>query len=254
MKRILIGFLLLSIGTFGLMAQDMPCMIMADSIYNTHQYEASIPHYEKAFSKDAQNYDVLWKYSRALVDAGELVADEDKQKELYAKAVEMAEKAIAVNPEGWEGHLYAGVSYGRKALAAGAKERVKLSKQVRAEAEKTIEMNPDCDIAYHVLARWHRKITSLSWIEKKFANMFLGGIPGDASKEEAVKLFTKAIEIKPDYINHRLELGITLEEMKKYEDARKALREAIALAPKSPRDENYQQTARKLLEKIKDKH
>ncbi len=253
MKRVLLSLIILTVMVIGAFAQDANYLKIADSIFAAHQYEESIGYYKQANQNDAGNYEILWKYSRSLVDAGEFHEDKDTQKEYYAKAVELAEEAITLRGDGWEGHLYAAVSFGRKALAAGAKERVQLSKQIKSEAEKAIELNPQSDIAHHVLARWHRKITSLSWVEKKFANIFLGGVPKGASKEKAVELFQKAIEIKPDYINHYLELGITLKEMKNYEEAKKSFSKAVSLEAKSPRDKNYQKKSKDLLEKIKNK-
>ncbi|MCK5077046.1 MAG: hypothetical protein KAR38_11755 [Calditrichia bacterium] len=250
MKRLVLVFIMLLMAAVWGNAQDIKCLRTADSLFSIHQYENSIEYYEQANQKQIGSYDILWKYSRALVDAGEFMEDEDKQIEYYGKAVELAETAISIKKDGWEAHLYAAVSYGRKALAVGAKERIKLSKKIRTEAEKTIELNSESDIAYHVLARWNRKISSLSWIEKKFANIFLGGVPKGASLEKAVELFKKAISIKPDYINHYLELGITLKEMKLYPDAKSALAKAVSLIPKSPRDKVYQGRAKELLQKI----
>ncbi|GAB4185726.1 MAG: hypothetical protein Kow00108_23170 [Calditrichia bacterium] len=226
---------------------------MGDSLFNQFKYEESLPYYEQAYKESPESYEVIWKYCRALVDAGELLDDEDLQKEYYHKAASIIDKAIEVNPDGPEGHLYAAVAYGRKALSVGAKERVKLSNKIREEAETAIKLDPNNDIAYHVLARWHRKISNLSWIEKKFANIFLGGIPKDASTEKAVEYFQKAIELNPEYINHYLELGITLEKLKQYEEARNALKKAMELPAISPRDKKYQQTASELFEKIKGK-
>lgn len=226
----------------------------ADSLYQQFRYAESLPFYQKALELDSNNYEIIWKYCRALVDAGEMEPEKEKQKELYYKASEIIDRAIEIKPDGVEGHLYAAIAYGRRALSVGAKERVQLSNKIRSEAEKAIELDPKNDIAYHVLARWHRKISNLSWIEKKFANMFLGGIPKDASIDKAVEYFRKAIELNPNYINHYLELGITYIDKKEFANARESLDKALSLTAISPRDKKYQQEAKKLLEEIKNKN
>jgi tetratricopeptide (TPR) repeat protein len=232
---------------------QIPELQKADSLFESFQYEASLPFYEKAYNAHPDNYEVIWKYCRALVDAGEMQSDKDLRKEYYLKASQIIDKAIELEPNKPEGYLYAAIAYGRRALNAGAKERVKLSKKIRKSAEKAIELDPQNDIAYHVLARWHRKISNLSWIEKKFANIFLGGIPSDASMDKAVEYFQKAIELNPSYINHYLELGITFKMLKKWDEAKAALKKALELTAVSPRDKKYQKEAKKLFEKIKDK-
>ena len=83
------------------------------------------------------------------------------------------------------------------------------------------------------------------------ANSILGGVPQGASNANAEQAFQKAIELEPDYVNHHLEYGRFLKDMKRPADARRELEKAIALpGTSSALDARYQADARALLEKL----
>ena len=151
---------------------------------------------------------------------------------------------------GSKGYLYQGIALGRIALDTSAKERIRLSKAVKSNFDKAVSLDPRDDFAWHGLGRWHRKVATLSWIEKGFANMFLGGVPKEASVENAAACFKKAIAIKPSHINHHLELGITYEELKKKDLAVQEYRKVVDLPKKDADDDRYKQKARERLKKL----
>jgi tetratricopeptide (TPR) repeat protein len=212
---------------------------------------SALKYYSKAFDVDTTNYEAAWKISRAYVDIGETFEDKETRKEHYKKGEDFARKAVKIYPEGSKGHLYLSISLGRVALDAGKKEQVRLSKEIKIEVDKALELDPNDDIALHVLGRWHRKMATLGWIQRKFANIFLGGVPKDASVEESAKCFEKAIEINPEHINHYLELGITYEELKRKDDAIKQYETLLNLPKKDSDDDKYKEEAKIRLEKIK---
>jgi tetratricopeptide (TPR) repeat protein len=175
----------------------------------------------------------------------------EEQRRLVANAVEHARGAVKVAPDSAMGHVWLAVALGRQALKEGPKTRLALAREIKSEADRAIELDPSIGRAWHVRASWNRKIASLSAIERLAANTVLGGVPKGASMKNAVRDFQKAIELEPAYVNHRLELGRTFVEMKRWAEARRELEQAIALPPTShPRDPERQQEARRLLEKL----
>ncbi len=220
-----------------------------DSLFTIFDNEASLEYYQKAYDLDSTNYDVCWKLSRAFVDVGETL-DDDPRAEYYIKGNFYAQKAVELNPEGAKGHRSFSIAIGRVALDAGAKERVRLSKEVKKEVDLAIKLDPNDDIAYHVLGRWNRKLANLSWIERGFANMFLGGVPEDASDENAVASFKKAIEINPGYINHHLELGMTYEMIDMEEEAKAEYQKCLNLPKSSAADDRHKVTAKEKLDDL----
>lgn len=233
-------------------AQDTTQFIMSgDSAYAKFNNVAALRFYSEAFKTDTTNYEAAWKISRAYVDIGETFKEKDKRKAYYKHGENYARKAVAINPEGSKGHLYLSIALGRVALDAGKKEQVRLSKEIKKEVDIALELDPNDDIALHVLGRWHRKMATLGWIQRKFANIFLGGVPKDASVEKSAECFERAIEINPGHINHHLELGLTYEKLKRKEDAIKQYEEVLALPKKDSDDDKYKQEAEERLKKLK---
>jgi tetratricopeptide (TPR) repeat protein len=222
-----------------------------DTAFQKFDNQAAMESYQKALKTDPQCYEAAWKLARAYIDLGEKLTDKEQRKEYYMKAHETAKKAVEINPKAAKGHLYLGISLGRVALDAGGKEKVRLSKEIKSEVDKTLAIDPNDDIAWHVLALWNRNISTLSWIEKQFADIFLGGVPKEASVEKAVECLKKAIQIRSGHINHHLELGITYEVLDKKDLAIKEYEKVLELPISDADDKDHKAKAEKLLEKLK---
>ena len=251
MKPIIQSFFILIICVMVAFSQSAQEWIQqGDEAYGKFDNTAALEAYQKAVELDPNNYDALWKLSRAYVDVGEKLKDKNQRKQYYKRAEEYARKAIEINPNGAKGHLYLSIALGRVALDASPKERIRMSKEIKAEVDKALALDPNDDIAWHVLARWHRKLSTLSWIEKKFANIFLGGVPKEASIEKAVEAFQKAIELNPDHINHHLQLAITYEKMGEKDKAIAEYKKVLELPVKDADDPEHKQYAKERLEDL----
>lgn len=233
-------------------SQDIEILIsQGDQAYDSFDNKSALDYYSKAISQDPTNYEALWKLSRAYVDVGETLTDPEQRKVYYKKAEKYAKKATEVNPQGAKGFLYLSVAIGRVALDAGKKEQVQLSKDVKAAVDKSLALDPNDDIAWHVLGRWHRKMATLNWVQRNFANMFLGGVPKEASVEASAECFQKAIDLNPGHINHYLELGLTYEELKQKDKAIAAYQKVLELPKNDADDDGYKKEAAERLKKLK---
>ena len=192
----------------------------------------------------------LCRLSRVESELGETQKG-DAQRHTWSEAVAHAREAVRAAPDQAEPHITLAVALGRQALREGPKTRLALSKEIKAETDLALKLDPNVGRAWHVLAMWNVKISGLSGIEKMIANSVLGGVPKGASTANADQAFQKAIELEPDYINHRLEYGRFLKDMKRADDARRELEKAIALPPTSSAlDPRFQAEARELLDKL----
>jgi tetratricopeptide (TPR) repeat protein len=226
-------------------------MTMGDQAFSTFDNKAALNYYSKIINQDSANYEALWKLSRAYVDVGETLSGKEQRKAYYKNAEKAAQKATEIDPEGAKGFLYLSVAIGRVALDAGKKEQVQLSKDVKAAVDKSLALDPNDDIAWHVLGRWHRKMATLNWVQRNFANIFLGGVPKEASVEASADCFRKAIELNPGHINHHLELGLTYEELKMKDKAIAEYEELLQLPKNDADDDEYKKQAEERLKKLK---
>ena len=147
--------------------------------------------------------------------------------------------------------MWLAVALGRQALREGPRSKLALSREIKSETDLAIARDPGIGRAWHVLAVWNAKLSSLNGVERLFANSVYGGVPKGASYANAQQAFEKAISLEPDYVNHHVEYGRLLRDMGRPADARRELEKAIALpATSSALDARYQAEARTLLEKL----
>lgn len=221
-----------------------------DAAYAHSALAEAHQHYLAALEAEPGRYGTLWRLARVESELGEDAAGEE-QRRLVADAVARARSAVKAAPDSALGHVWLAVALGRQALKEGPRARLALSREIKSETDRAIDLDAGNARAWHVRAMWNRKIAGLSAIERMAANAVLGGVPKGASMENAVQDFEKAIALEPAYINHRLELGRTFREMKRWADARRELEKAVALPPTGQRRAPiYQQEARDLLAKL----
>ena len=228
-------------------AQD--AVAAGDSAYARADLAAALPHFQRALAA-APTFGTLCRITRVESEMGE-DATGDAKRRLIASSVGHAREAVALAPDSALGHLWLAATLGRQALQEGPRTRLALSREVKSEVDRAIEIDPEIGRAYHVRALWNRKVASLSTIERIAASAVLGGVPKGASMENAVRDLERAIELEPDYLNHHLELGRTYLQLKREDEARRELERVLALPPTSnPRDPHFQQQARELLGRL----
>ena len=250
MKRFMLFSLMLMLMSILTGAEEIETIIAkGDSAYDLYDDDTALVYYENAIALDSSSCEALWKASRSAVNVGELGSDDDRDR-LYPLAVTLSRKAVALCPDHSDANLSLAIAVGRLALMRGGKTKVELSKEVKEYALKAIELDPENDIAYHVLGRWNREVASLSGLIKALAKVIYGGLP-DASKERARELFQQAVALDPNYINHHLELGITYESLEEWEKAKESYETVLRLPAEMPRDKNYKMQAGKRLLDVK---
>jgi len=219
-----------------------------DEYYAQLNDQKALEEYLAAVQADPKNYEAQWKACRSLVDVGDLVDTkekgyEEKQKKYYRDAEIYARKAIAINANDTWGHFYLSAALGKYALMLGKKEQVQMSKEIKTAIEKAIELDSNNDLAYHALGRWHRRMAEIGGAKRLLGSIFYGGIP-KGSFEESEKALKKAVEMKPDYINHHLELGRTYISLEKYDLAIQEFQKCLDLKISLAKDNAYKEEAK----------
>ncbi len=203
--------------------------------------------YLEALRASPTRFAVLHRLARVESELAETATGEESRK-LAAAAVEHAREAVRAAPDSAAGHLELAVALGRQALKQGPKTQLSLSREIKSEVDLALKLNPGLSRGWHVLAIWNRRLATLNFAQRAVAKAVLGGVPKGASMDNALADLQKAVELEPGYVNHHLELGRTLMQLKRRDDARRELERAAALPPTSdPLDPRYQAEARELL-------
>ena len=218
----------------------------------TFENQKALQSYQAALLLEPNNYEALWRVSRAYVDIGEhLPATTDLEKTLqlqtYEKALEFANKAIAANANGAMGYTRRAIANGRIALFKGVWESLDLVKQTKADCEKAIALDLKEPAAYYVLGRTNMKVAE----KPKIVRWPLG--LGWANLDDAIKNYEKAIAYRPDFIMYRLDCARAYVEQDEYGKARAHLTTIATLPTMDEDDTQFRKEAQQLLDKIKGK-
>jgi tetratricopeptide (TPR) repeat protein len=224
-------------------------LVAGDAAYAKFDLDQAVETYRQAKAADTNNYEATWKLARAINDQGILMKRSPEQKQRFLEAQALATEATKLDPKDSKGYVFLAIAQGKVALYEGGKKKVELGKDVKAQAEKAIELNPKEDLAYHVLGLWHREMATLNPFLRTFAEWFYGKFPA-ASLDSAVANLQKAVELDGSAIAHRVELGSTYMELKKWAQAKPEFEKAIELSRQYPADENYQKQAREELSRV----
>ena len=206
---------------------------------------------ELAIAADSTSYEAHWRLAELLVDIGKQTPDSVKsaaRDSLYAAAEAQGRIAVALNPDGADGHYILAAGIGRASLTKGKRERVKRASEIRAEALRAIELDPSHHKAYHVMGRWNAEIMRLSGLQRFFAKSFLGGKIFDAAAwDSAVVYMGKALQYSPDNIYHHLDMAEILIDRERFTEARGHLSRIAELPIFDVMDPVYKERAALLL-------
>jgi tetratricopeptide (TPR) repeat protein len=241
-------------------AQDVAALVAAgDSAYDTFRPVDAVRAFEAALALDSLRFDANWKAARSMVDiAKQIVGGADSLKRrrdsIYTRARACAERALRIDSAAADGHFVLALVLGQLSRTRGGKERVRFARIIFDEAMRTIAIDSAHDGAHHILGAWHAEVKRLSGIQKFFAKtLFGGGFLDRGSWEAAIAHLGRAVELRPGYVFHRLELAEVLVDRKLYRDARDLLATIPPLPQSDVMDAQYQRDAAALAERIRDK-
>lgn len=238
-------------------AQEVDSLIALGMPLEAHDPPRALAAFRAALQLDSGSYQANWRAAQALVDIGKQTPDSVKSPErdsLYAEAERLARRAVEASPDSADGHYILAAAIGRASLTKSKKERVRRAAEIRNEALRAIQLNPQQDRAYHVLGRWNAEVMRLSGFQRFLAKSFLGGaVFRQASWDHAIEYLTQAVSLAPASIYHRLDLAEVYVDRDRYRDARQLLLEVAELPVYDAMDHAYKDQAAALFKKIEGK-
>lgn len=241
--------------TFSVHAQMVEKLVEEGDQY-TEEFnnQKALDTYLKADKLYPNNWEILWRISRAYVDVGEHMPEktdeqQDAQLVMYQKAFDYADKSVKLAPDKSITYVRRAIANGRIALFKGVFSVAGVVNSVKDDCEKAIKLNSGENyviaLGYYILARTHAKISE-KWAP---ARAVLG--LGWADNEIAITEFNKAINLFPNFRMFYLDLAKSYIREDEYQKARDVLKKVID-SPKKDEDDDQRVTeAKKLIEEIK---
>ena len=231
---------------------------LGDSAHVRLDPAAALEYYRQAHLLETQNPEAMWKFARSQIDVAKQITSDDQRERrdsLFGVAVGMALGAVHFDSLNAETHAILAIALGRLSRTKSGRERVRYGKEIYDEAAWALRLDSEHDGAHHVIGAWHAEIKRLSGLTRFVAKTFMGGgYMNMASRDSAVVHLERAVEIRPDYLFHRLELAEVLIELERYADARTHLQAVLDLPPTDVSDQNNKQRAEELLAEITSRH
>ncbi len=216
--------------------------------------EGAARHFEAALGIDSSSYEANWRLAEALMDIGKQTPDDVKSKprdSLYALAEVYARRAVDIALLEPDGHYALAAAIGRASLTKSNRERVARAREIRVEALKALELDPEHDKAHHAIGLWHAEIKRLSGVQRWFAkNLFGGDFLDLASWDLAVEHLELSVAIDPAVIYHHLDLGRVYLDTDRPADAKDQFEAVDSLPVFDVVDPRYKEEAAVLLLEI----
>lgn len=230
----------------------------ADSLYAAFKTREALQALNRVLQLEPDNFEATAKSARGYIDLGDMIPETDadarerKLKE-YGTAEELARKAVKLDPQSTWGHFYVAAALGKIAAQSSIPKQIDLSHEIRAEADKSLQLDPQNGYAYHILGIWHRRMAEVGGTQRVLASTFLWRSIPKGDLNASVDCFKKAIALNPNVIAHHLELGKTYITLGKYDLARASLKTSLAQPIQFSDDANHKKEAEKLLKEISDR-
>ncbi|GFR51294.1 hypothetical protein Agub_g13655, partial [Astrephomene gubernaculifera] len=149
--------------------------------------------------------------------------------ELNRRAIDVALQAVAANPQSAIGHVACCVSRGRLALHLDNRTKVQLARQAQDDVRTALNLEPDNDVAHHLLGRWNYEMASVNAVVRTIIQMLYGTSLMAGSYRDAAACYETAVRLRPEYLIHRVELGRTYWKLGQLQAAERELETAMGL-------------------------
>jgi tetratricopeptide (TPR) repeat protein len=225
-----------------------------DSLARALEPAAALAEYRAALALDSTSYDALWKSAEATVDVAKQLtspAEGAHRDSLYLAARHYAEGALRVDSLAAQGHFELAQALGRYARTRSGPDRVRYGRIIYDEAARALALDPQHDGAEHVLGAWHAEVMRLSGATRFLARTLFGAqFLSRASWDSATAHLERAVQLRPTFIYHRLELARVYIDRHRYVAAHEQLERIATLPVQDVSDPAYKQQSARLLQTL----
>jgi tetratricopeptide (TPR) repeat protein len=241
---------LLLAGTLPCLAQTAEDFIAKGDVFDqTFEANRALNYYLQALELEPKNVPLLLRIARQYrYLMAEARTKEDKLGH-GTTALGYDLRAAALAPHNSEAQLSPAITYGKMLPYEGPKVQVSVSPLIKTAADKAIRLDPRNDTAWHVLGRWHQVLANVGMLKRTLGGLLYGRLPV-TTNEAAVKCFAQAIALNPGRLRHYIELGRTYAQMGNPIEARRFLKQGLAMPNKEHDDPELKERGREALAKL----
>lgn len=222
----------------------------ARELADAFQDEQALQAYKSVLDLQSDHYEALWNTVMLHTSIGHRQSRSRDEEAHYEEAYEYAQQLLEAHPEKAGAHFAYSAAVGRRAQSVGARERLRLSTDIREHAEKAVELDPEYSRAWNVLGNWHHRAANLSRLERLAANALFGGAPEGASNEKAREAFEKAIELDPQFILYYHDKAEFLLTIGEEDEARRVLQRGLEKDIITSDDARWKENMREMLDDL----
>jgi tetratricopeptide (TPR) repeat protein len=245
MYMLLLFFLPVSGACLG---DDVAALSVADASFFAMDYPAAITAYDVLLRGRPEDPQTLWRLARAQVCLAE-VQDDVRRKTMCEDAEGYARRCIRVDSTVAEGHTWLAAALGYIALGEGPHRQAEISKEILAETDRALRINPRDDAALSIRGSVFRALGNVSWMKRQLAALLFGGVPSGGYEESEAAL-RQAIILAPDVMRHSYELGVLYLDWGRQEDARRVLEQALSMPIRVAIDKPRREKTKLLLSRL----
>jgi len=173
-----------------------------------------------------------------------------ERQKLCTQAAEIAQELVDTMPGEANNQVALSCCLGRLAIFSSNQMKVKLASAVRKHAELAECIDPENDLALHILGRWQNEAAQVNRFVRALIRVVYGDSLGSGSHEKALQYFQKASELNPRRLVHKLEVGRTYYFMGLHDLATLHLEEAIGMEVEDITDHHLCREGVELLRKL----
>lgn len=206
---------------------EPPALIAADAAFYSMDYPTAVTGYETVLQSRPDDPQILWRLARVQVCLAE-VQDDVQRKTTCEVAEGYARRCIRADAALAEGHTWLAAALGYIALSEGSRRQAEITREILAETDRALELDPQDDAALSIRGSVFRALGNVGWVKRQFASLLFGGVPS-GGYEEAEAALKQAIALAPDVMRHSYELGVLYLDWGRKDDARRVLEQALSM-------------------------
>lgn len=213
------------------------------------QADEALKYYLPALEQEPENVDLLDRIARQYRHLASDAPDKKEKLRLGHLSLDYALRGAALAPNNAEAQLSPAISYGKMLPFMSSGDQLDASPRIKAACDRTLELDPRNDNAWHILGRWNRVLADVTGVKRMLAGVIYGKLP-ETSNEEAERCLEKAIALNPNRLIHYIELGHIYLQMGKKDEARENIQKGLSMPNREKDDPEMKEIGRELLTKL----